>query len=296
MARAWDVPKRYIRLSLYDGRSGGYNSTKVLSEAGIDAKISFSTQASTFGMSPEANVNIVGLKRDTMGYLSSSFTSWYKNAKDNRIVIDAGYEGNHAVIYDGSVIEGIPNLESADFNISLKCISLQNAYKKVMSISEKEEVDAKEVAEKIAQQLDVDLVSFPDGDYKVKDYVVNDVDPVNQMRYLSRETGLDMYVDNGRMYVKEQGKEAKGAGTFKITPDMIIGAPLPTNRGCRVQIRMNPYVKGGMKVTLESKRFPMLSTDKNGTYFIASYSHAGETKGKKWLTDIELTRTNILEK
>lgn len=296
MVRAWDVPKRYIRLSLYDGRNGGYNSTKILSEAGIDAKISFTTQAVVYGMTPQANVNIVGLKRDTMSYLASSYTSWIKSAVNNRLVIDAGYEDNHSIIFEGTVVEGIPDLSTSDFNISLKAISLQNYMKKVTSISEKGEVNVKDIAEKIAKDLNAQLVTFPEGEYKLNNYVLTDIDPINQMRYLARASGLDIYVENKRMYVKERGKEAEGIGFFKITPDMIIGAPQPTGTGCRVQIRMNPYVKGGMKVSLESLRFPMLNSKEAGNYFIASYSHSGETKGKKWITDLELTKTNLYMK
>lgn len=293
MVRAWDVPKRYIRLDLYDGRNGGFNSTKILAQAGIDAKISFSTQSTTFGTAAQANVNIVGLTRDTMGYLASSYTYWDKNAVSNRIVIDAGYEGNHAIIYDGTVVEGIPNLDSADFNISLKCMSMQRAFKQINSLTEKGEVDVKSLAEKIAKSMEVKLASFPEGNFKITDFIVTDTNPVNLMRYLAKATGLDMYVENRRMYVKKSGKAAENIGTLKITPDMIIGAPLPTDRGCRLQIRMNPYVKGGMKVALESKRFPILNTKEGQNYFLASYSHSGETKGKKWITDLELTRTNI---
>lgn len=296
MARQWAVPKRYINIQLFDGRSGGYDSTKILSEAGIDAKISFTTQAVVYGMTPQANVNIVGLKRDTMGYLASSYTSWLKSAVNNKIIIDAGYEGNHSVIFEGTVVEGIPDLSTADFNISLKALSLQNYMKKVSSISEKDEVDVKEIAKKIASDLDVQLVSFPEGEHKLKNYVLTDIDPINQMRYLAKTSGLDIYIDNGRMYAKEKGKEANGAGSLQITPEMIIGAPQPTGQGCRLQIRMNPYIKGGMKVSLESKRFPLLNSSDAGNYFVASYSHSGDTKGKKWLTDIELTKTNLYMK
>lgn len=293
MVRAWDVPKRYIKLSLYDGRSGGFNSTKILSEAGIDAKISFSTQATTFGTAAQANVNITGLTRETMGYLASSYTYWDKNAVSNRIVIDAGYENNHSIIYDGTVVEGIPDLGSADFNISLKCMSMQRAFKQITSISEKGETDVRKIVDKIAKELNVRVASFPSGEYKVTDFIMMDTSPFNQMRYLSKMTGLDIYVENQRMYVKESGKPAEGIGNFKITPDMIIGAPLPTDRGCRVQIRMNPYIRGGIEVSLESLRFPMLNTKEGKNYFIASYSHSGETKGKKWITELELTRNNI---
>ncbi|MBO7735232.1 MAG: hypothetical protein J6S67_21890 [Methanobrevibacter sp.] len=290
LARGWDIPKRHLSLTLYDGRAGGVKSKKTLSFVDDYAKVSFQTQASVNGLAPSANINITGLLRDTMGYLATSYTSWTEKKILNRIVLDAGYDDQHGIVFDGEIIEATPSLDSADFNISLKCQSLYSKLTgNISSISKEGEVDAKEIAQEIAKDMDVQLVYYPEKEYKVN-YTMTDESPVSQMRNLSKMTGLDVYVENGRMYVKEPAKPVDKLPQLVIDSSNIIGAPMPDALGCRVQIRMNPNLKSGMKVKLNSKRFPILNSE---DYFLNTYHHVGETKGKKWFSEVILVRTKI---
>lgn len=292
MARGWDIPKRHLSLTLYDGRAGGVKSKKTLSFIDDYAKVSFQTQSSVNGLAPSANINITGLLRDTMGYLATSYTSWTENKILNRIVLDAGYSNEHGVVFDGEIIEAMPSLDTADFSISLKCQSLYSQLTgNISSISKQDEVDAKEVAENIASDMGVELVYYPEEEFKVN-YTMSDASPVNQMRNLSKMTGLDVYVENGRMYVKEPAKAVDKLPNLVVDSSNIIGAPMPDALGCRVQIRMNPNLRSGMPVSLNSKRFPMLNSD---DYFLNTYHHVGETKGKKWFSEIVLVRTKICQ-
>ena len=296
MARAWDIPKRYINLSLFDGRTGGIKSNKLLAFLSDDAKISFSTSATTALRSYEANVTITGLSRDTMGYLATAYTNWNSNAIKNRIVIDAGYDNNHSIVYDGQIIEAQPDLNSADFSISMKCAALYDSMtKNIQSISKEGEVSVKEIAEEIAGKIsedgdEVQVVYYPEKDYKVQDYSMSDASPYNQLRMLSKETGLDIYIENGRMYIKENGVAVNKLPELVIDSSNIIGSPMPDYMGCRVQIRMNPAVTGGMPARINSSRFELLNSYQ---YFVSEYHHVGETKGKKWFTEIVLLRNKI---
>ena len=296
MARAWDVPKRYINVSLFDGREGGVKSNKLLSFLTDEAKISFQTQATVGLRASDAVITITGLRRDTMGFLATSYTVWTGESILNRIVLDAGYENNHSILFDGEVIEAIPNLDSADFSISLKCKALYYALTgDIMSVSKKGETSVKEIAQEIAKNMSnekqsIALIYYPKEDYKITDYEMSDASPYDQMRNLSKQTGLDIYVENGRMYIKEQGKSADGLGTLVIDSSNIIGSPMPDSTGCRVQIRMNCNVKCGMKAKIKSSRFEQLN---NKDLFVSEYYHVGETIGKKWCTDVILIRDRI---
>lgn len=288
MVRAWDIPKRYLKIHLYDGRLGGLESTTDLSLLDDTARVSFQLQSSSALMCPSATVSIGGLLRDKMGYLATSYTPWLKNTIYNRIVIDAGYENQHGVIFDGQIIEAQPNLDSADFTINLKCQAL-SVYlnKKITSLTFEGETSVKDIAEKIAKSMDLKLVYYPDKDYKLTDYHLSDTDPVNQMRNLAKVTGLDIYTSPKRLYVKEPLKEADGLPVLKVDSTNIIGAPMPDSLGCRVQIRMTPDLRGGMPVSLNSERFPMLNSVK---YHLQSFSYSGETKGRKWASELVLVR------
>lgn len=297
MARAWDVPKRYINVSLFDGREGGVKSNKLLSFLTDEAKISFQTQSTVGYRANDATITITGLTREKMGFLATSYTAWAGRSILNRIILDAGYEGNHSILFDGEVVEAIPNLDNADFSISLKCRSLYFALTgQIMSVSKKGETSVKEIAQEIAKKMSDDkqkitLIYYPKEDYKITDYEMPDASPYDQMRNLSKQTGLDIYVENSRMYVKEQGTSAYGLKTLIIDSSNIIGSPMPDNLGCRVQIRMNCNLRCGMPAKITSSRFEQLN---NKDLFVSEYHHVGETKGKKWFTEVVLIRNQLI--
>lgn len=299
LARGWDIPKRFIEISLYDGRSGGLSSNKILSFLSDDAKISFQTQSSVTTKSPSATVVITGLTREKMIYLATSYTAWTEQHIINKIIIDAGYENNHGIIFSGEVMEAIPDLSNADFSVSLKCqgkFSLLNDG--ISSVSFDGKTTVLKIAQKIVEDMNksetsenerVGLVYYPNREIEITDYKLEDTSPINQMRYLSEISGLDIWLENNRMYIKEQEKPVEKLQTLRIDSSNIVGAPMPDSLGCRIQIRMQPNLQSGMPVELKSKRFEQLNS---GKYFIQSYHHIGETKGKKWITEVVLVRTD----
>jgi hypothetical protein len=78
----------------------------------------FNTSEAVSGALNEANVVISGLKTDTMFSLATSNTQWVKNWVQNRLVIEAGYEGsNKGVVFDGTIMEARPDLSKADYRL-----------------------------------------------------------------------------------------------------------------------------------------------------------------------------------
>ena len=121
----WSIPKRYLRITLYDGRElKNLKQRKVLVWADEKANVSFSTTTSAYGMAAQANISITGLKLDTMSYLSTSYRSWEENPIYNEIKIESGYDNRHGLIYEGTIIEAIPNLTNANFSINLPSIDI----------------------------------------------------------------------------------------------------------------------------------------------------------------------------
>lgn len=294
LAKQWSIPKRFLSLTLFDGREGGVNSNKVLSWADINANVSFSTSASVYGMASEANITISGLTLDKMVYLSTSYTSWTENPIFNDVEIDAGYEGKHGLIYKGTIIEGKPNLNQANFSISLKCFSLYNTrVRDIVSLSYKGEKKVTEIVDEIADMIGFSPVYNESvRDEKINDYSLTDSSPEDHMKYIAKITGLDVFADKGRVVVKKKGESIEAFNKLKLDDTNIIGAPEPTPVGCNVTIKMDSSVCGGQAVELKSRRFPTLDSDK---YFVSTYYHSGETKGNKWTTHLNLVRENIYE-
>lgn len=290
LASQWSIPKRYLSMTLFDGREGGRKSNKILAWADEKANVSFSTVLSAYGLASEANVTITGLTRDKMLYLATSYTSWTKNKIHNIIKIDAGYDNKHGLIYEGTVIEAIPNLNQANFSISLKCITQYGSrVQDIMSLSYEGEVNVTTIVDRIAKAMKfVPVYNESVRDIKTT-YSLSDSSPQDHIRYLAKITGLDIFTDKNRIIVKKTGEEVKGFNVLKIDDSNIIGSPEPTAIGCNVAVKMDCSVMAGMIVELKSLRFPTITTD----YILSSYYHSGETKGNKWTTYLNLIRRDL---
>ena len=292
MASQWSIPKRHLRITLFDGREvKNLKSKKVLAWADENANVSFSTTSSTYGMSSEANINIVGLRLDTMSYLSTSYRYWEEFPIFNEIKIEAGYSNNYGLIYEGTVIEGIPNLTTANFSISLKCYSLYNVTSTEKLTLSYDKIKVGDLIEEIAKNIGaLPKVTEDVKNIEIKDYHLSNCPPLDHMRYISHITGLNVYLDKNGLFTKKQNEPMIGYSALKVNSSNIIGAPIPTAQGCNVSIKMNPNIVGGQLVELESIRFPNLNAK---DYIVGTYYHTGETKGAKWETHLNLIRRSI---
>jgi len=291
----WAIPKRYLKLTLYKGRNDK-KEVKVLSDLDISFNISFDTSATVSGAVNEGNIKIGGLTRDTMVYLATSTTPWTKNIIQNQITIDAGYEGNHAVIFDGNIIEATPNLDSPNYTISIKA----KAYYQVLvneniSLSFKGQVPASKIAQEIAKRLSFVFFNGLTEDVMVTDYQLKDASPLQHARNLAQITGLDVFVDRNRLFIKHKGTpilESNDKNILKISDDKMIGAPIPNAMGCDLSVRLDPSIMTGQEVELQSKKFPTLNST---NYIIQTISHHGETRGNNWRTKLVMLRKDLYE-
>lgn len=295
LASQWSIPKRYLRITLYDGRElKNLKQRKVLTWADEKANVSFSTTISAYGMAAQANISITGLKLDTMSYLSTSYRSWEENPINNEIKIEAGYDNRHGLIYEGTIIEAIPNLTNANFSINLKCLSLYNVRETEKLTLSYEKITVGELIPEIAKAIGaLPKVTDEAAKVEIKGYYLSNRSPNEHVRYVAQITGLNVYLDKDGLFVKKQNEPMVGYAPLKVDSSNIIGAPQPTAQGCNVSIKMNPDVVAGQLVELDSLRFPKINAK---DYIIGTYYHSGETKGAKWETHLNLIRKEIYDK
>ena len=131
----WTIPKRYLRLTLYDGRVVTTNK-RVLSNLDDYFKITGDISATVSGAAAEANFTLYGLKLDKMAFLSTSFSTWVVNQIRNEIVLDIGYENNHGIMFNGTITEALPSLDNENYSVKLKCMgSFAETLNSVVSLS-----------------------------------------------------------------------------------------------------------------------------------------------------------------
>lgn len=286
----WNIPKRYLRMELYkdDQSADKRNTLAWLTE---NEYTKFDISAAVTGAMAEANITIGGLQVHKMFGVATSSTLWVKDWVQHRIVITAGYYGRYATIFDGTVMDAVPNLESADYTITLRAIT---GFQK-LSVPRSYNFPGATPISKIAATFAADngwafIDALHDDSITITDYTARDQNVFEQMRSLSLMLPVEMYVENERLYLKRRGNFANGIPGLVINSSDIIGIPQPTQTGCKVRVRLNPWTRSGQVVELHSIRYPDLD---NVKFWLSSFAHAGNTFGNDWFTELELIKDGL---
>ena len=287
MRSNWSIPKRFLRLTLYEGQK----DSKVLNRLTEDMAVKFNTSESVSGALNEANIVLSGLQVEKMFYLATSTTQWIKNWRPNRIVIEAGYENRHGIVFAGSVIKGTPNLESADYSITLKAMSLFSDLTEPRSYSYEGQVPVRQIAKSLADDLGLKLVDgLKDDTITVSNYNLRNQNSVSGLRQLAQMTGLEIYSSKGRLYIKRPGENIPSGKIITLTSKDIIGVPQPTETGVIINVRLNSSIVSGQIVKVDSLKYTQL---KSYEFFVSTLSHSADTRGNDWYTRLNLTKTGL---
>lgn len=287
MRSNWSIPKRFLRLTLYEGQK----DSKVLNRLTEDMSVKFNTSESVSGALNEANIVLSGLQVEKMFYLATSTTQWIKNWRPNRIIIEAGYENRHGIVFDGSVIKGTPNLESADYSITLKAMSLFSDLTEPRSYSYEGQVPVRQIAKSLADDLGLKLVDgLKDDTITVSNYNLRNQNSVSGLRQLAQMTGLEIYSSKGRLYIKRPGENIPSGKIITLTSKDIIGVPQPTETGVIINVRLNSSIVSGQIVKVDSLKYTQL---KSYEFFVSTLSHSADTRGNDWYTRLNLTKTGL---
>lgn len=289
------APMRFLEMELSAGRNI-QKETNVLSRLGMDAKVSFSVTQSVSGAVAEAKISVYGLAKDKMAYLATSVSPWQTERIYNRMVITAGTESCSGLIFDGEIIEAVPDLSDMGSKIDLTCLSY---YKTMLdnpkSYTFKGAVSVRRIAEKLAQDLNVGFVDGLGltGGRQITGYSEQNKSIIDHMRALSQMAELDIWAAGGRLFIKQRASSLPGLKVLDISASKnMIGNPEPTDTGCRVKIKMTPSVLPGQEVCVDSSVFPVLNS---GNFVVQTLEHAGDTMGGQWETTLTLIRKNIYE-
>ena len=285
----WDIPKRYLRLHLYQDTK----EKKTLNLLTEDVHVKFDTTAACTGALTEANITIYGIKVPTMFGLATSSTLWVKDWLQHRIVITAGYTNpdRFATIFDGTIMDAAANLETADYHITIKATTGFEKLPRPKAYSWPGEVPVSTIAKAFADDNGWAFVdALKDDTVTVSNYAAREQSVIEQMRELTLWAPVDLYVDKGRLYLKRRGARGQGLPKLTIGTQDIIGIPRPTQTGCKVKVRMNPWARSGQQVQITSIRYPELNSIK---FYLDVLNHAGDTYGSDWFTELNLTKDGL---
>ena len=285
--KGWDIPKRYVRLHIYQDTK----EKKDISWLSEDAHINFNTTAACTGALTEANITIGGLRVAKMFGLTTSSTLWIKDWLQHRIVITAGYYNKHATIFDGTIMDASANLESADYTITIKAVTGFDKIAEPKTYSFPGHTPVSTIARAIANDCGWGFVDgLQDDSIGIANYYAREQSIPDQIRMITQMAPVDLYVEAGRLYLKRRGQRVDGVPTLKVFSNDIIGIPRPTQTGCKVKVRMNPFARSGQQVEIHSRKYPELNSIK---FYLDTLSHAGDTYGGDWFTELSMTKDGL---
>ena len=282
----WDIPKRLLRLTLYADQS----KTRVLNQLTEDMYVKFNTTESVTGALNECNIVIGGLPPNKMFDLATSTTQWVNPYIPHALVIQAGYYNRFGTIFDGAIISAQPNLDSANYTISLKCMSQFATQTQGRTYSFKGKVPVSDIGSKLAWDWGLGFVdALNDYSITVTDFSARDTNLSNILRQLMATLPIDMYVSNGRLYLKSRFWGVSGA-VIRLNTNDIIGTPEPTETGVIINARMSSHYLTGMPISVKSLKYTQLESTK---FFLTTVSHVGDTHGRDWYTRLTLVKEGL---
>lgn len=270
------------------------NSVKTYQEVNagdISLKIDFDITSKT-GSFSDGSVTIYNLTKNDMFFLASSAQTGVGGIfKQNKLQLECGYNGNLAIILSGNIYEVSCDFTSADKKITLKARgNIAQNFKGDLAFSLKGSVDLKDICTELAQKLDLIL----DYDSAIKprnasgySFLGRGANMLNELRAMYSD--LNFFITEDGATLKVQPKEnATIKGEIALSENTgLVGIPTPTQYGLQAISLLNPALKVGGWVKLESTQIAQY----NGIWYIYEVKNKGTNQGNEWLSVLSLSKS-----
>jgi hypothetical protein len=230
----------------------------------------------------------------------------------SRVVVQAGYEGNFGVVFDGQIkqvrrgresqVDTYLDITGADgdsaYNFSTIAISLaagetapDNAVQHVIQEMSKYSVEQGHIPAMSTNPL-------PRG--KVLYGMCKD-----EMRKISRNSQSVWSIQDGKVQMVPMSAYIDGDIPLVTSATGMIGLPEQTQNGIQVRTLLNPNLKIGQAIKLDNEsiqkyRYSLgfyqqvenginanfIKTNDDGLYYVMAANHSGDTRGQGWYTDL----------
>lgn len=252
-----------------------------------------------------ADIRVYNLAPDTSLRIKKEFT---------RVVLQAGYEGNFGLIFDGNIKQIRRGRESpTDTYLDITAGDGDEAYNYsavALSLAAGQTAPANAI-EQIVRGMAVHGVSqgyvpanLPDAPtYRGEVYYGTAKD---QLRYLARSTDAAWSIQDGKVDFIPLTSYKPAAEIPKLTFETgMVGLPEQTQNGIRLRTLLNPNLKIGQLVQIDNKSILQLRYSMNamaqaedmtnvlghklnddGFYYVMVAEHSGDTRGNDFYTHL----------
>lgn len=252
-----------------------------------------------------ADVRIFNLKSTTANTIRSEFT---------QIAIQAGYDGNFGLIFLGSIKQyRIGRIDQKDGYVDVTAADGDQAYN-FAPISASLEANAA-TSQGVASTLLNAMARFGDVS-TTPGYEPNlllNKPPRgrvfygmarDEMRKFSQQQNCAWSIQDGKLMLIPLTSYVPGEIPLISPSTGLIGIPEQTQNGIEVRVLLNPFIKVGQAIRLDSTinqyRYGLdlqsvatnqllstsIKTNPDGLYYVMSVNHSGDTRGNAWYTDL----------
>lgn len=254
-------------------------SGKALDLSGF--RVLFSVEKTAAEQPNKAHIEITNLSETTASYLL--------NGDMKRIVLQAGYEDNYGVIFDGNIISASRTIDGTESTTIIDAGDGDNAYSfAIVNKTVASGYTNKDIANALGEAMEdrgvrgVDAqgvdeeIKYPRG--RVLFGATRDF-----ARSLAKTTECQWSIQDGQVVFCKKIAARVGGLAFLLSPQSgLIGSPVSDKDGVSAISCLNPQLKIYDPLQIQS-RFV------NGTYKILTVKHSGDSHGNTWQTEVKAT-------
>ncbi len=267
-----------------------------------ELRFSFVVKRGDFQTPNSARIRVYNMNPDTMARVQKEF---------KRVVLQAGYEGNYGLIFDGTVVQTRRgrtsqvdthlDITAADGDAAYNFAYVSTTLAAGSTAQDHFNVAAQAMAKHgVGVGYTAGLQSNPLPRGKVMFGMARDF-----MRGVARATQTTWSIQDGKIVVIPETSYMPGEIPVINSDTGLIGLPVQTQNGINFRVLLNPNIKIGTLVQLDNKAVQQfeyslsvqqqaqnqrtaleskLQTD--GFYYVMWAEHQGDTRGNDWYTDV----------
>lgn len=281
-----------------------------------DLRFSFAIRRGDIQTPNSADIRIYNLASDTAHHIQQISPE----PEFSRVVINAGYEGNFGLIFDGEIKQVRRGRSSeTDTYLDITAADGDSAYNysvASMSLAAESTSPANQVEEMIKGMAQYGVT---------KGYVPNlSTNPLprgkaiygmvkDELRKIAKTTDTSWSIQDAKVNLVPLTAYMPGEVPVISSATGMIGLPEQTQNGINVRVLLNPNIKVGQKVlidisSLQKYRYSLSlggnqqaqnaatelfnKTSDDGSYYVMIADHHGDTRGNDWYTDLTCLAVN----
>lgn len=255
------------------GTKGGSAGTIPADARVIKNRLKFTVEKNSEGNSNKATIAIFNLSQDTRNFLEKT---------DNYVILRAGYQDAISAIFTGDVLKGKHERSGPDITTTLECgdgeLALRDA---VVSVGLGPGATNTQIINQAVAAITGLSVARGYMDTIPTRTFANGFTYSGPAKSLLKEqlraVGLEFHIQDGELNIMVPDKTDLQLAV-EITPETgLIGFPTKTPEGVDFVSLLNPFIRPGRAIKIESKQFQGAFGSQSGVAASAALVHSGST-------------------